>query len=123
MLSRIKNHYSYSILDNGISSFHHSFSNSADRRPYHLTLSEHSSSSITDPNYLRNHESHLDTLIETETKVLPKPPFTKRILLLDDDPDITLTFKAGLDGRYYDHGDKKKRFEVYPYNDPLFVIK
>ena len=35
------------------------------------------------------------------------------ILLVDDDPDITLTFKAGLDGHYYGDGDKKKRFEVY----------
>ena len=31
-----------------------------------------------------------------------KDPFLKRILLVDDDPDITLTFKVGLDGYYYD---------------------
>ena len=52
-----------------------------------------------------------------------KPPFIKRILLVDDDPDITLTFKAGLEGHYYSDGDKKKRFEVYAYNDPLSVVK
>jgi CheY-like chemotaxis protein len=45
------------------------------------------------------------------------------MLLVDDDPDITLTFKAGLDGHYYGDGDKKKRFEVYTYNDPLLVLK
>src|SRR4249919_3163548 len=45
------------------------------------------------------------------------------ILLVDDDPDITLTFKAGLDGHYYGDGDKKKRFEVFTYNDPLLVVK
>ena len=26
-------------------------------------------------------------------------------------------------GHYYDDGDKKKRFEVYTYNDPLLVVK
>ena len=55
-----------------------------------------------------------------QTKELPKSPFIKRILLVDDDPDLTLTFKAGLDGHYY--GDKK-RFEVFTYNDPLLVVK
>src|SRR5262245_17959023 len=49
-----------------------------------------------------------------------KPPFIKRILLVDDDPDVTLTFKAGLEGHY--HNDKR-RFEVYTYNDPLLVAK
>ena len=51
----------------------------------------------------------------------PKSPFIKRILVVDDDPDLTLTFKAGLDGYYYGDGDKK-RFEVYTYNDPLLVL-
>jgi CheY-like chemotaxis protein len=41
---------------------------------------------------------------------------------VDDDPDVTLTFKAGLDGHYYGDSDKKKRFEVYAYNCPLFVL-
>jgi CheY-like chemotaxis protein len=36
---------------------------------------------------------------------------------------ISLTFKAALDGYYYDDGDKKKRFEVYAYNDPLLVVE
>ena len=55
-------------------------------------------------------------------KVSAKPPFIKRILVVDDDPDLTLTFKAGLDDRYYGDGDKK-RFEVNTYNDPLLVVK
>ncbi|MGN6632438.1 MAG: response regulator [Nitrososphaeraceae archaeon] len=45
------------------------------------------------------------------------------MLLVDDDPDITLTFKAGLDGYNYGDGDKKKRFEVYTYNDPLLLLE
>lgn len=47
--------------------------------------------------------SNLHTIIETEAKVFPKPPLIKRILLVDDDPDVTLTFKAGLEGHYYGH--------------------
>ena len=42
---------------------------------------------------------------------------------MDDDPDVTLTFKAGLDGRYYGDGDEKKRFDVYTYTNPIFVVK
>jgi hypothetical protein len=41
-----------------------------------------------------------------------------RILIVDDDPDITLTFKASLDGYYYD----KRRFEVYTYNNPVLAL-
>ena len=48
--------------------------------------------------------SNLDTIIEPETKAPPKPPFIKRIVV-DDDPDFTLTFKAGLDGYHY--GEEK----------------
>jgi CheY-like chemotaxis protein len=56
-------------------------------------------------------------------RIKEKDPFLKRILVVDDDPDITLTFKAGLDGYYYGDGDEKKRFEVYSYNDPLLILK
>jgi hypothetical protein len=49
-----KNQYSYTILDNGISSFRHSYSNSVDRLNQHY-LSEPSSHSLTDPNYIQNH--------------------------------------------------------------------
>ena len=79
--------------------------------------------SLTDPNYLQNQRSNLITIRETEIKEPPKSPSIKRILIVDDDPDLTLTFKAGLDGYYYDEGDNKKRFEVYTYNDPLLVLK
>ena len=77
-------------------------------------------SSLTDSNYLQSQGSNLDTHIATETKAPPKPPFIKMILIVDDDPDLTLTFKAGLDRYYY--GDKKK-FEVFTYNDPLLLLK
>ena len=120
LLTQAKNHYSYPILDNRISSFYHSYKNNNDRH-HQRYLSE--TSSFTDPSYLQNQGSNLDTIIETEIKEPPKSPFIKRILVVDDDPDVTLTFKAGLDGYYYGDGDEKRRFEVYTYNDPLLVLK
>ena len=124
MLTQIKNHSYYPILDNGIGLFLHPYSNDGNGHQHHQHYhSESYSTSLTDTNYLQNQGSHLDTIIETEAKVSLKPPFIKRILLVDDDPDVTLTFKAGLDGRYYGNGDKRRRFEVYAYNDPLLVVK
>jgi CheY-like chemotaxis protein len=115
------NHYSYPILDNGISSFYNSYSNNGDRlhdhQQQHLTQSSYS---LTDPNYLQSQGSNLHTIIENEAEVSIKLPFIKRILVVDDDPDVTLTFKAGLDGHYY---SEQKRFEVCTYNDPLLVLK
>ena len=119
MPTQTKNHHSYPILDNVIRSFYHSYSNDCDRHQHQPYLSE-SSYSFTDPDYLRNQGSNLDTIFKTEVKELPKSPFIKRILVVDDDPDPTLTFKAGLDG--YKYSDKK-RFEVYTYNDPLLVLE
>jgi CheY-like chemotaxis protein len=117
-----KSYYSYPFLDNGISSYYHSYSNNDNRlhdQQQHLT---DYSGSLADSNHLQNQGSNSQTIIETETKIPLKPPFIKRILVVDDDPDVTLTFKAGLDGHYYGNGDKKKRFEVYTYNCPLFVL-
>jgi CheY-like chemotaxis protein len=120
LFTQTKNYCFYPILGNGISSFRHSYNNNAGRTQQQYLSG---SSFLTDPNYLQDQESRLDTIKETETKEQPQPPFIKRILLVDDDPDITLTFKAGLDGYNYGDGDKKKRFEVYTYNDPLLLLK
>ena len=48
---------------------------------------------------------------------------TKRVLIIDDEPDITLTYKSALEAFY--EGDSKKtrtKFEVYTYNDPLEAL-
>ena len=50
-----------------------------------------------------------------------KDPSLKRILIVDDDPDVTLTFKVGLEEHYYYHDDKRK-FEVYTYNNPVTAL-
>jgi DNA-binding NtrC family response regulator len=40
---------------------------------------------------------------------------------VDDEPDVTLTFGVGLEA-YYDHYNKRKRFEVYTHNDPEVAL-
>jgi CheY-like chemotaxis protein len=106
-------------LGHEIGLFYHLYNDNSDRQQHQRYISK-SSFSLTDSNYLQSEGSNLDTHIATETKAPPKPPFIKRILIVDDDPDLTLTFKAGLDRYYY--GDKKK-FEVFTYNDPLLLLK
>ena len=44
----------------------------------------------------------------------------KRILIVDDNPDITLTFKKGLEAE--NEKDNKIHFEVNTYNDPLAAL-
>ena len=53
-----------------------------------------------------NNTIHLDSTVNTDS-------FGGRILIVDDDPDITLSFSIGLE----DGG-----FEVYTYNDPLDAL-
>ena len=70
LLTLAKNHSSYSILENGISLFHYSYSNNSNSHHQHYL--ESSSSSLTDSGYLQNQGSNLDTIIETETKATSK---------------------------------------------------
>ena len=48
-----------------------------------------------------------------------KLSFAKHILIVDDDPDITLTFKKGLGVQ---DENNKTLFKVYTYNDPLDAL-
>ena len=61
---------------------------------------------------------YLNSMQNQRIKEEEKDPLLKRILIVDDDPDITFTFKVGLDGYYYD----KRRFEVYAYNNPVLAL-
>ncbi|MBV9177037.1 MAG: response regulator [Nitrososphaeraceae archaeon] len=62
------------------------------------------------------------TVKERETK----DPFLTRILIVDDEPDVTLTLKVGLEVYYYYHDNerrrRRRRFEVYSYNDPEVAL-
>ena len=49
-----------------------------------------------------------------------KQRFWKRILIVDDDKDITTTFKAGIEEN--NKKDANKRIEVYTSNDPVIVL-
>jgi two-component system LytT family response regulator len=42
-------------------------------------------------------------------------------LIIDDEPDVTTTFKVGIENSYYNSNDRK-RIEVYTYNDPLKAL-
>jgi two-component SAPR family response regulator len=48
-------------------------------------------------------------------------PNVKRILLVDDDPDITLTFKKGLEEENETSGNKVV-LQVFSYNNPLLAL-
>jgi DNA-binding response OmpR family regulator len=49
--------------------------------------------------------------------LLQKEPLTKRILIVDDDPDITFTFKEGIE-----YASNSSSIKVYTYNDPLLAL-
>src|ERR671914_3084692 len=48
-------------------------------------------------------------------------PFTKRILIVDDHPDIIFTFKKGLEAEN-EYSSGKIFFQVYAYDDPLLAL-
>jgi CheY-like chemotaxis protein len=49
-------------------------------------------------------------------------PFVIRSLVVDDDPDVTLTFKKGLEADNEKNGGNKPFFKVKSYNDPLLAL-
>jgi CheY-like chemotaxis protein len=49
------------------------------------------------------------------------PPYAKLILIIDDDPDITLTFKKGLESEN-NNKNNKTFLKVYTYNNPLEAL-
>lgn len=51
-----------------------------------------------------------------------KQRFWKKILIIDDEPDITVTFKLGIESNNNRHNNDSKNIEVYTYNDPLVAL-
>ena len=89
----------------------------------------------TDDNRNQNHHSissspkpfihpknQKSTNIAIETEIKEPLPILRRILIVDDEPDIALTFKASLDGHCYYHNNDRLQFEVYTFNDPLEAL-
>ena len=54
------------------------------------------------------------------TSTSKKERFWKRILIIDDDADITTTFKMAIEDGNSDKNDK--RIEVHTYNDPTAAL-
>jgi hypothetical protein len=96
-----KDHYPYIILHK-ITSFLHTSSSTAN---------------TNNQSYLQDRKP--DTAAVREREI--RDPFLKRILVVDDESDVTLTFKVGLEGYHYgnhDDNSNKTRFEVYAYSNP-----
>ena len=104
-----ENYYYYSFISDN-DSFYHSNNNNNNNHHHHSESSP-----------LQNQGSNT-TNIETRNE-----SFYKRILIVDDDTDITFTYKLGLERPYEGYDDdndinNKIRFEVYTYNNPFSGI-
>jgi CheY-like chemotaxis protein len=85
-----------------------------------ITSFVHSSSfTPSDQSYLQDQKQDTGTVKEEQKEA--KDPFHKRILVVDDEPDVALTFKVGLEG-YYLQDNERGRFEVRTYNDPVIAL-
>jgi CheY-like chemotaxis protein len=71
--------------------------------------------------HLGNNIPHFQDVQQLEQLKKELSPNVKRILLVDDDPDITLTFKKGLEGENETSGNKVV-LQVFTYNNPLLAL-
>jgi CheY-like chemotaxis protein len=105
-----KENYYYSFISDNDSFYHSNNNNNNNHHHYHSESSP-----------LQNQGSNT-TNIKTRNE-----SFYKRILIVDDDTDITFTYKLGLE-RYYEgyeddnDNSNKIRFEVYTYNSPIVAL-
>jgi CheY-like chemotaxis protein len=58
---------------------------------------------------------------EWEQQQVERSPFTKQILIVDDNPDITITFKKALEEENRNDNNGIS-FQVNAYNDPLLAL-
>jgi DNA-binding response OmpR family regulator len=69
-----------------------------------------------------NNQLPNDSNLQSQSIVSEKlSPFSKRILIVDDDPDITFTFKMAFEDANRISGNKVS-FHVNTYNDPLVAL-
>jgi CheY-like chemotaxis protein len=92
------------IKNNGNSSNHHIYNNNKNNDG----SQSHSTPTISISSWKQEEELLLS-------------PFTKRILIVDDDTDITFTFKKGLEAEN-SNKNNKTFFKVYTYNNPLEAL-
>ena len=65
--------------------------------------------------------SHLEDPLHYPIVIKDEQRFWKTILIVDDDEDITLTLKVGIEDSN-NHNDVNKRIEVYTSNNPLMAL-
>jgi DNA-binding response OmpR family regulator len=68
--------------------------------------------------HLRNYTPRQN---EWEQQQVERSPFTKQILIVDDNPDITITFKKALEEENRNDNNGIS-FQVNTYNDPLLAL-
>lgn len=73
--------------------------------------------------YQENSIPHRQGKLEQEQQIQKEKlsPNVRRILVVDDDPDITLTFKKGLEEEN-ENNRNKVAFQVFTYNSPYLGI-
>jgi CheY-like chemotaxis protein len=64
---------------------------------------------------------HKQARKEEEFEVGRSPSNYKRILIVDDEPDVAMTLKLGLESSN-DDDNKKSKFEVYSYTNPVEAL-
>jgi two-component system catabolic regulation response regulator CreB/two-component system response regulator ChvI len=80
---------------------------------------------INDSNHIANSHSstNCNSLQKSQSITSERlSSFAKRILIVDDDTDITFTFKKGLEAENEKNGSNKVFFKVNSYNDPLLAL-
>ena len=81
----------------------------------HLNTQQHLENNSIDSQF--DSKSHNQLTISK----IPENSFCRRILILDDDVDVTLTFRSALENDN-NNGDGARVIEVYTYNDPLLAL-
>ena len=64
---------------------------------------------------------HKQTRKEEEFELSTSSSISKRILIVDDEPDVAMTLKLGLESSN-DDDNKKIKFEVYSYTNPVEAL-
>jgi CheY-like chemotaxis protein len=78
---------------------------------------------LGDNSPLHQSKQGLRQLQQQHEQVVKFSPFTKRILIVDDDPDITFTFKKAFEAaNRINGGNNKILFHVNTYNDPIHAL-
>lgn len=77
--------------------------------------------SYSEPGHSERKETLSENFMVDATTASKQQPFWKRILIIDDDPDTTFTFKSGIEDSN-NSSKHNKRIEVITYNEPLNAL-